>query len=52
MCKPESKLNNQLEKRNITHDTRNQPTYPCPIPRTERDKGSFVIHNLLQLIQR
>ena len=52
MCKPESKLNNQLEKRNITHDTRNQPTYHCPIPRTERDKGSFVIHNLLQLIQR
>ena len=51
MCKPESKLNYLLEKEILTHDTRNPPTYHCPIPRTERDKGSFVIHNLLQLIQ-
>ena len=25
-----------LEKRNPTDDTRNPPTYHCPIPRTER----------------
>ena len=50
MCKPDSKLNYLLEKRNPTHDTRNPPKYHCPIPKTERYKGSFVVHNLLQLM--
>ena len=43
MCKPDSKLNYLLEKRNL-------PKYHCPIPETERYKGSFVVHNLLQLM--
>ena len=47
-CKSDCKLNYLLEKRNLsTHNTRNPPTYHCPIPRNERYKGSFVIHNLL-----
>ena len=50
MCKPDSKLNYLLEKRNPTHDTRNPPKYHCPIPKTERYKRSFVAHNLLQLM--
>ena len=51
MCKSDSKLNYLLEKRNpSTHNTRNPPTYHCPIPKNERYKGSFVIHNLLDLM--
>ena len=49
MCKPDSKLNYLLKKRNPTHDTRNPPKYHCPIPKTDRYKGSFV-HNLPQLM--
>ena len=51
MCKSDSKLNYLLEKRNpSTHNTRNPPTYHCPIPKNERYKGSFVIHSLLDLM--
>ena len=50
ICKPDSNRNYLLEKRNPTHDTRNPPKYHCPMPKTERYKGSFMVHNLLQLM--
>ena len=53
MCKPDSKLNYLLEKRNpSTHNTRNPQTQLCPIPKHKCYKGSFVINNLLELMQR
>ena len=53
MCKPDSKLNCWLEKRiPSTHNTRNSLTYLCPIPKHKCYKGSFVINNLLELMQR
>lgn len=50
ICDSDSKLNYLLKKRPPTnHDIRNPQLYHCPIPKTERYKGSFVIHHLLNM---
>ncbi len=49
ICDPTCKLNYLLTKRAPSqHNTRNPHMYQCPIPKTERYKGSFIIHNLLK----
>ncbi len=48
MCLPDSKLNYLLNTRDPSgHDTRFPEYYHCPMPKTERYKGSFVVHHLL-----
>ncbi len=51
MCLPNSKLNYLLHPRDPSgHDTRFPERYYCPFPKTERYKGSFVIHHLLNQV--
>ena len=51
ICQPKhtSKLHYLLNRRDsIMYNLRNVSEYQCPIPKTERYKGSFIVHNLLQ----
>ena len=48
-CQPNHILHYLLNKRDsIMYNLRNASKYHCPIPKTERYKGSFIVHNLLQ----
>ena len=49
ICQPNHRLHYLLNKRDsIMYNLRNASKYHCPIPKTERYKGSFIVHNLLQ----
>ena len=49
ICQPNHRLHYLLNKRDsIMYNLRNASKYHCPIRKTERDKGSFIVHNLLQ----
>ena len=48
ICQPNHKLHYLLNRRDaIMYNLRNVSEYHCPIPKTERHKGSFIVHNLL-----
>ena len=49
ICQPKHKLHYLLNRRDsVMYNLRNVSEYHCPIPKTERYKGSFIVHNLLQ----
>ena len=49
ICQPNHKLHYLLNQHDsIMYNLRNVSEYHCPIPKTERYKGSFIVHNLLQ----
>ena len=49
ICQPNHRLHYLLNKRDsIMYNLRKALKYHCPIPKTERYKGSFIVHNLLQ----
>ena len=50
ICQPNHRLHYLLNKRDsIMYNLRNASKYHCPIPKTERYKGSFIVHNLQQV---
>ena len=49
ICQPNHKLYYLLNRRDsIIYNLRNVSQCHCPNPKTERYKGSFIVHNLLQ----
>ena len=49
ICQHNHRLHYLLNTRDsIMYNLRNASKYHCPIPKTERYKGSFIVHNLLQ----